>query len=278
MKRLIILFALLIAMPCEARMNVGIVGGGVRTGINDFATDSNCVALYNFESGSLTTDSKGTNTLTDVNTVGTDTTNYKQGTASAVLVYSDIEYFTRTDTNLSSDFPLKNGTSNNKISVCAWFRAVDLTTAYNDRTIVAKYDAGTANKRSFILEVGKDGTDDKVALTIGYNSGASSEGVYHQTVISTLTWYHVTATFDNSDKSYSIRLRDTSGNTVGSDLTGNFTNNITINDSPFFVGNFYFEGAAYDTINWSGQLDEVVIFKDIITSAEATSIAKGLYP
>jgi len=29
MKRLIILFALLIAMPCEARMNVGIVGGGV---------------------------------------------------------------------------------------------------------------------------------------------------------------------------------------------------------------------------------------------------------
>jgi len=32
MKRLIILFALLIAMPCEARMNVGIVGGGVSGG------------------------------------------------------------------------------------------------------------------------------------------------------------------------------------------------------------------------------------------------------
>ena len=34
---------------------------------NDFSSDSNCVALWRFESGALTADSIGTNTLTNSN-------------------------------------------------------------------------------------------------------------------------------------------------------------------------------------------------------------------
>ena len=50
----------------------------VRVG-SDFSADANCVALWRFEDGALTTDSKGTNTLTNVNTVIAKTTDFKEG-------------------------------------------------------------------------------------------------------------------------------------------------------------------------------------------------------
>ena len=48
---------------------------------NDFTNDANCKALWNFDDGALTTDSKGTNTLTNSG-VTADTVDFKEGNAS----------------------------------------------------------------------------------------------------------------------------------------------------------------------------------------------------
>ena len=85
---------------------------------NDFSGDSNCKALWRFESGALTTDTIGSNTLTDYNTVGEDTTNHMEGSCAADFEKSNSEHFVITDANLDSGFPLKSGDTNKKISIC----------------------------------------------------------------------------------------------------------------------------------------------------------------
>ena len=60
---------------------------------NDFSSDTDCKALWNFENGALTTDSKGGNTLSiGGNTPSADTVNYKQGAASCDFDSSNDEY------------------------------------------------------------------------------------------------------------------------------------------------------------------------------------------
>ena len=89
---------------------------------NDFSGDPNCVALWRFENGALIADSIGSNTLTDVNTVGTDTSDFKEGAACADFERSSLEYFYINDANLDSDYPFKSGDTNKKISFCEWFK------------------------------------------------------------------------------------------------------------------------------------------------------------
>ena len=64
---------------------------------NDFSAGGNAVALWSVDNGALTTDSIGTNTLTDNNTVGTDTTNLMEGDASADFESSNSEYLSITN-------------------------------------------------------------------------------------------------------------------------------------------------------------------------------------
>ena len=52
---------------------------------NDFSGDGNAVALWSVDNGALTTDSKGTNTLTDNNTVGTSIGDYQEGNALSLI-------------------------------------------------------------------------------------------------------------------------------------------------------------------------------------------------
>jgi len=49
--------------------------------VNDFASDPNCKVVYRFEDGALTTDSQGSTTLTNANSVVADTVNFAEGAA-----------------------------------------------------------------------------------------------------------------------------------------------------------------------------------------------------
>jgi len=242
---------------------------------NDFSVDSNCVALYKFESGALTTDSKDGNTLTDVNTVGEDTVNYMEGTCSADLELNNSEYFYRLDSALDAGFPLKNGDTTKVISVCCWFRPESFNTVGDGRVIWSKYDSN--NKRSMMLVIFTVSTGVyRLRLYLGYNGGASIEYKEHLTTLSAGTFYHITCTYDNADKSYSIRLKDTNGDPVGSDLTGTATldvNKLNAEDARWQVG----ATADYAVWFFDGLIDELVVFKDVISSAEATQIALGTY-
>lgn len=242
---------------------------------NNFTADSNCKALWRFENGALTTDSKGTNTLTNNNTVVADTVNFKEGAASADFESGSSQYMSILDSALDAGFPLKNGDTNKIISVCAWFRLESVPPLNEYRILYSKYDS-TNLKRSFMLGSMTDGTNTHIRLLLGYNSGASLEVIQHTYGLSTATWYHVTATYDNADKSYTVRIKDTSGNTLGTDKTGIATldvNKLNVEDAPVMIGAFnptpqYFH---------DGLIDELVVFDDVITAAEATQIAQGTY-
>lgn len=233
---------------------------------NDFTGDGNCKALWRFENGVETTDTIGTNTLVDRNTVTVDGVNYKEGAQSIIPELDTAESYYVTDANLDAGFPFKNGDANKKISACFWFKAeTSLAAAY----LVAKYTGG-GNNRSFAIMFG---TDSKVWPRIGYNGGASLQEA--PTVSAATTdgqWYHVGITFQDSDGAYKIRIWGDTESAVISNVADNFTENIYISTMEFTIAAKSGGGATYD-----GNIDEVVVFDDILTDGEIDEIRAGTY-
>jgi len=114
---------------------------------NDFSAAGNVFGVYNFESGNRTVDSGpvGTNTLSEANTPTTDTTNYKEGSASVRYTLDNNERSYRTDSGLSAGFPLKGSGGATTFSVTCWFRKIASTE--NQTYIFNKYS--TAGERTF---------------------------------------------------------------------------------------------------------------------------------
>jgi len=238
---------------------------------NVFSGDPNCVALWRFESGALTTDSIGTNTLTDFNTVGVNTSEYKEGSASADLEASNDECFYITDANLSSDFPLKDGDTNKKISVCCWARAENLGSYAG---FFGKFE-NTSGKYCIKLLWGTTGPS--ILLQIGHTGGTATETLYDGGSLSTNRWYHLAVTFDDSDKSWKLVVWDDTAGSKIINASGTATNNISISDAPFLVGDIATSSGTPQGVTWDGELDEFVVFKDILTSDEIDEIRAGTY-
>lgn len=230
------------------------------------------LARWKFESGALTTDSRSTNTLTDVNTVTADTTNFKEGAASADFEAGSTQYFYRTDANLASGFPLKSGESNTTITISTWIRPESLITAGQYRMIWGKY---AENKAS--LWFGLDGNE-KLNMQIGYNLGVGEELLGpHATALTSdaTTWYHITGVYNGSTKAFAIMVRDTNCAEVGSDLTGSSTNSISApEDGPMSIGAVYWSSYVY---SFDGLIDDMAIFNTPLTADQATLVCKGLF-
>ena len=234
---------------------------------NDFSSDTNCVALWSFENEALKTDSKGSNTLTNggYGNPSADTVNYKEGSASADFESSSNECLYIQDGNLDAGFPIKNG-GTGVISVCFWIKLESITGQHSifDKTY-------TGGGHSFLIDV-LSGTP-AFRMHIGYDGGSSLEVLTHASEISTGIWYHVGMTFDNADKSYRIRVwDDNAGSILGSDLTGTATNNMNISAQILHIG-------AYQQTNnfLDGLLDELVVFKDILSADEIDGIRGGAF-
>jgi hypothetical protein len=236
--------------------------------VNDFSSDGNCKAVWNVDNGALTTDSKGTNTLTNSG-MANDAVNFKQGDASADAdALGDILYCV--DGDLDAGFPFKSGDATKKVSVCGWFRTSGFPAAA-DRMITGKYSAASGG-RSWMVYCKKN-ANWNLSLAIGYNSGDSAEIVSHASTIATGIWYHFGITFDDSDKSYRIRIwDDNAGAILGSDLTGTATNNMYAGTGLFHIGRC---GSASNCLG--GEKDEVVVFNDILTTGEIDQIRAGTY-
>ncbi len=243
---------------------------------NDFSGDTNCVAVWNFESGAFTSDSKGSNTLTDNNTVSANTTDYKQGSQAADFESNANESFSVTDTNLDSGFPLKNGDTNKKISVCLWFR-MESAQGTSQRTLVSKTDRN--GKDSLELYTDVVSGNDEVHFWLGYNNGASVEDIQMISQASgfwaTDTWYHIGFTYDDSTKGWTVKLHK-EGDTNYTN-SGTATNNINVEDGDFAIGGICVNGSISTANDWDGEMDEVVIFKDILTETEIDNIRDGTF-
>jgi hypothetical protein len=240
---------------------------GVTAVGNNFAVDPNCVALWRFEVGKLTLDSIKTNKLKDVNSVDVNTVDYKEGAAAASFDRDHGEYFSIIDANLSSGFPFKNGTSNNKVSICFWLK-FDVMVPWS--YIFAK---NVNNKYGF--GISKTNLD-KLQMFIGYNSGNLPEQLIHDSTLQRGRWYHVGVTFNNVSKAYRIRIWDATANAiVGTDLTGTAAHNVVIDAGEVRIG--HSAGRITYLYNLDGMLDEFVVFNDILTTAEIDKIRQGTY-
>ena len=231
---------------------------------NNFSNDADCVAVWNLESGALGVDSKGANTLTN-NGVTADIATFKQGAASGDFELSEADRLSITDAALDAGFPLKSGDSNKKISACGWFRPESLpaSTTY----LLAKYST-TDNKRSVAFTVAAAA---QFRLAIGHTGGTAFESITMDTLtMVTGNWYHWAFTYDDATRAYRIRCRQDGQAAI--ELTGNFTNQISVTDAPFTLG-AYGSGVSFS----DGLIDEVVVFKDILTSDEIDQIYAGTY-
>ncbi len=195
---------------------------------------------------------------------------YKEGAASADFEAGSTQYMSITDANLDAGFPLKNGDANKKISVCGWFQ---MESSNIMQGLFSKYDWGS-NERSLMIRISPAGP--YFELLIGYNGGTSGETVYSGGTLSNERWYHFGVTFQDSDKSWKVVVWDDTGESKIIDTSGTATNNINIEAAIVAIGMAYFnDGTPLN--GFDGEIDEVVVFKDILTTGEIDEIRQGVY-
>jgi len=236
----------------------------------DYAADSDCVSHWGLNTSEFPEDDVGTNDWTKSTSILLDRTYYKTGTEAMHLGLHDTytgTYGTRIipDASLDAGFPLKNGDTNKKISVCYWIRPATLTLNIWTVDVLIKSASG---KTSWTTALNINTA--KPLMSIGYSGGTAWEPkVAANPAVLAGRWYHVGVTYDDSDKSYRIRVWDENAATVY-ETTGNTTNNINVEDAKLqLVG-------PYGTFD--GAIDELVVFNDVLTAKEIDCIRQGKYP
>jgi hypothetical protein len=247
-------------------------------GANDFTNDPNAKALWIFENDAL--DSIGGNDWNvDDGSPQFDSGTFKEGAYSVdMLGKTDNDSYIMSDAggDLDADFPLKNGDTNKKISICMWAQ-LQSTPAGSGTRDVGLYLKGGGTTRSIrtTMEYTSDSTN--FSLSIGYNSGSNWETVQHASSITNAAllgnWYHVGWTYQDSDKTYRIRIwDDNAGAILGSDLTGTMSNSINVENGAVKL-NEIISGSSNGDVFY----DELVLFDDILTADEIDSIRAGIF-
>ncbi len=232
---------------------------------NDFSTDPRCKALWRFESGALTTDSKGSNTLTPTASAPTvDTTNFQEGASSAHYDRSNSQGHSIADANLVAGFPLKSGDTAKKATFCFWYRPSAGANAYSDKAIFGKWKNGATNKLSLFL----DHYYGSLSLGWGFNdSGADWWGTGLN--FTEGKPYHIAVVIDGVAKTAKIRVWD--GSTV-TNYPHTYYYELNVSDGAFEIG--HDEGANC----LHGNLDEFVAFNDLLSDTEIDAIRNGVFP
>ncbi len=243
---------------------------------NDFSGDANCVALYKFENDwpndSVLDDTGpvGTNHMDDINTVATEAVLVKEGSQSANFTSANSEGFGRVDADLSAGFPLKSSGGSKVLSICCWMR---FKSGAPTADFIAKYRT-TDNQRS--LKIQYNTTPDAIEIYVGYNSGASFTKSSHLGTIATGIWYHIGLTYDDTGGGdgkgqVKVRIWDDNASAI-LQSGGNDTFSEDIGQNVSLETNEWMLGCSADraapTVELNGYLDEVVIFKDLLITAE----------
>jgi hypothetical protein len=244
----------------------GAIGAG-----NDFTTDPNCVALWRFEQGELPADSIGTNTLAN-DGVQTSDADFQEGAAAAVFDGGEGQWLSIDDPDLSTGFPTKNGDTDVEMSICFWMKPESFAF---ENTIISKYLIATDDRSWRIYLSNRGLTTGTLNVGLGTGSGGSFDTYKfdeQQQVLNLNHWYHVAFTYRDSDKQYHVRVWDHTAGALLFDVVGTAVWPIAVNDAPVFLGTLPIEGRYFD-----GLLDEMVVFKDVLTSQEIDQIRQGSY-
>ncbi len=245
-------------------------------GANDFSAAVNLEGLWTFESytgGSddpLDTSGNG-NLITEIAASGSpflEESLVKEGAKSAGSNAANFAYFLRIDGDLSADFPVKDGTSNNVFSTHFW--AYPTSFSASEGYIIGKYQAG-ANKRSFQVLRQTDGGDNFWRMNLGYNSGVNYEVFSNSRALTINQWYFVGVSYNGPTKAWHIRVWDQTASTVY-DSSGTGAETISIGTADFTVLN-----RADGTGGHIGIMDEVGVWSRILSSDEFDAIRNGTF-
>jgi hypothetical protein len=224
---------------------------------NIWVGDPNIISVWKFESGALTTDSVGTNTLTAVNSPAEDVVDYKEGTCCTSLAFASKRFFKITDANLSAGFPLKSGDAVQRISMGCWFKLT--TTGGNIPAIIGK-DTYAGLGLALYHNAG--------SLRVSWNATALT-----LVTISTDVWYHAAVMADSRARTCWVRLYDSSTGISTNYLTAPPAADITLT-SEWRIGAW--SGTDADR-TFDGKIDEVFVFNRLLSIAEIDAIRNGSY-
>ncbi len=235
---------------------------------NDFSLDPRCKALWRFEPGALTADSQGTNTLLQDGSPAADTVDYKEGSACVDLEKDSTQGFYIPDAGLDAGFPLKNGDSTKKISVCCWFKPESIPGYNVYHTIWAKQFWG-GSKVSVLFQL----TNNRMRFMWGYGSGTQNNYYDFYTPVAG-HWYFVAIVVDGIARTLRIEVWD---DTAGTHNSFNYTpsGELRVHDAAWTIGAE--DNGASRTSYFDGKIDEVVVFNDLLGIVEIEAIRTGVY-
>jgi hypothetical protein len=254
MKRLAILILLLFITPALAQTVLVVKKKGAA---GDYTWSGVKEAEYRFETGAMTTDSGTTNTLVASGTPpGTDTTNFKQGVASASFLIASSQDYTREDAAVAAGFPGKSSTGYQNFLIMGWVRP----NASANMTVLSKYYTGTANRSwelniayvttsNFRVYLSGDGTSTAGDNFVSFTFSTVNGGVN----LVNGQWYHVGLWHDSNLDKWGLRVYDVTGTTTYN-YSAAKTTGIFLSTATFSIG------SRAGTILFTGNIDQTVVY------------------
>jgi hypothetical protein len=141
-------------------------------------------------------------------------------------------------------------------------------------TMISKY-LPTTDDRSWRLFLGGGVNTGYLRLALGTGTGSDAK-VYDlnakEQQFPKSQWYHVAFTYRSADRGYHIRVWDDAAGVLVYDHAGKATAAMPLTNAPLVLGGIPLLSEYYD-----GLLDEVVVFKDVLTDDEIDRIRQGRY-
>jgi hypothetical protein len=222
----------------------------------DVSADTGCKAKYSFENGVLTTDSIGSNTLTN-HDVNSDISYYKELAASAYL--NGAAYLNIADADLGAGFPFKNGDTTKKMSFSF---LVNFRTVAAFKGIITKW--GATGHQSFGFKLG---SFNRFQCTICYTDGTNET---HDTSFTPTAgvWYSVVFTVDGIAKKAYVSIKNIVTNVdVGAYSNFTLAKEMAACDADLCIG---IHSGSTDYLNaW---LDELIIWNRCLNDYEVEAV------
>ncbi len=257
-----ILFLILILLFSCSYSNAGILAGGLAdnsSAAEGFNWATVKAAEFRFEDGALGTDSSGAgNTVTTAAGFTVDTTNYKQGSASAAVNQSTTGIAYLANASLSAGFPGKSSDGNSNFLVMGWARPHEVTTG---GSLVGKYYAADTY-RSWEIHINTSyfrvySSDDGLSpVSINYSFTAANGGL----TLEANTWYHFAFWIDETIGQYGMIIYEAVAGEkkYSADLPAAFESELYDGLAYFTMGGRW-DGSTANT-SFDGNIDQVVIY------------------
>jgi hypothetical protein len=222
----------------------------------NFYNDPCCKARLRFENGAFINDSQGKNALTAVNAPTVDTSNFKEGAASAALARSSLQYFTIPDVDLSNNFPFKS-TGNNQVGTyCCWVRFN--TGGTINQGIMGKLRVPGSCGMFFYNNL----------FYLEWNNGWQSTSI----AATTGEWYHVTCRMDGPNIYSDITVYRASDQQSFFYSKGDW-GALPLCYAGFCVGSF--NDPSVNCLD--GNIDEALVFNRLLTNDEIGAVREGTF-